>query len=192
MAEISPQASLYVPVAIPATNLPSYVTCDLTSQWHVSGLLAAALESMTLSSRLKTRNGSQLDEMTSFLNVNGNQNIAKFRMSIDAESKTPADDGEGSGIPGTGAQPKDIRVPLSNGHAANDVEERLADFDIDFFPALDIEQITRSRSSKKTHVFGQVESYRGSEIPARTKIDGDEEILRRARLRAAGRPLVHE
>ena len=65
--------------------LPNYVMIDTKSRWHVGGLLSTAYETMTLPSRLRLGNGSRasLDELVNVLNVNGNQNIAKVRMSID-------------------------------------------------------------------------------------------------------------
>src|SRR5258708_7067804 len=91
--------------------LPSYVTLDPHSQWHVSGLLSTALESITLPSRLKPQNMSlqTLDEFANTLNINGRQNIAKLRMGLDRNSYPNGH--EQSGRFDIQAQKKDTRLP---------------------------------------------------------------------------------
>ena len=175
---------------MPSTVLPSYVILDQRSQWHVSGLLSTALESMTLPSRLKAKRES-LDELANALNVNGNQNIAKLRMSIDQQSALNGiHESENVDTRGEG---RDRRMP-SQVESAGDasIEEDLSVFDIDFFPAEAADQSRgRRRNIKKAHVFGQAETYRGDDenVDHANKVD---EGQQRARRRAAGLPIIHK
>ena len=179
--------------------LPGYVTLDPQSQWHVSGLVSTALESMTLPSRLKIRDGTleTLDHLSSALNVNGNQNIAKLRMSVD-HKPVPALNGHNR--PGrleVRAQSRDPRVP-SQDRAIEEPdgadEDDLTTFEIDFFPAEVAEEIRGRRTIKKTHVFGQAENYRGDEKHMKTlkeeETNDADEGFERARRRAAGLPVI--
>ena len=179
--------------------LPSYVTIDPKSQWHVSGLLCTAMESMTLSSRLKARNGTHeaLDQIASVLSVNGNQNIAKLRMSVDQKSVAVLN-GQGHDQPGrleVRAQSRDMRIPSRERstdapHITD--EDDVATFDMDFFPMEAIEQVRGRQSVKKAHVFGQVENYRGEEDQKSEKANEEEEGRERARRRTAGLPVIQK
>ena len=82
--EMSAHESIYTPLSVPHTQLPQYVHFDRKSQWHTSALLSAALESITLPTRL--RHGIQkcwsISDMEAALNVNGNQRIAQLQCSM--------------------------------------------------------------------------------------------------------------
>jgi hypothetical protein len=192
VSEIASQASLFIPMTMPSTVLPSYVMLDPHSQWHVSGLHSTALESMTLPSRLKATRET-LDQLGSALNVNGNQNIAKLRMSID--QKVALNGHHLSGRLEVRAESRDMRVPSQERHNhTSDVpdENDLTTFDMDFFPTETGEQIRGRRSVKKPHVFGQAENYRGDEIPEDEKTNEEDEGYERARRRPAGLPVIHK
>jgi hypothetical protein len=188
ISEIAPQASVFIPMTIPSATLPSYVMLDRHSQWHVSGLLSTALESMTLPSRLKVARET-LDELASALNVNGNQNIAKLRMSIDQKAAL-----NGHTRPGrleVRAQSRDMRIPSQERLAViTPHEAELTTYDMDFFPS-EVEQI-RGRRNDKPHVFGQTETYRGDEDLDHQELDEEDEGHERARRRAAGLPIIHK
>jgi len=190
-SEIASQASLFIPMAMPSAMLPSYVTMDSHSQWHVSGLLSTALESMTLPSRLKI-NRQTLDQLANTLNVNGGQNIAKIRLSIDQKSAL-----NGHQPPSrleVRAQSRDTRMPSQERPAGDNApnEDDVTTLDMDFFPTEAAEQ-SRGRSlSKKVHVFGQAETYRGDEDPNLEDTNEENEGRERARRRAAGLPVIHK
>jgi hypothetical protein len=175
--------------------LPSYVTLDPSSPWHLSGLLSTAQESITLPSRLRGGNGKResLDEIAAALNVNGNQNIAKLQMSIDTDTQTNGDHTE---RPETGVGSRDMRMPSQNGHQheIDDLEDaKDATFDMEFFPsgeAMPILSRGHRRKAKKTHIFGQVEGFRGPK--EMRKQEGDFDGQERARRRAAGLPIIHK
>ena len=195
ISEISSQASLFIPTAMPSI-LPGYVTVDPKSQWHVSGLLSTALESMTLPSRLKLRDGTRetLDHLSGALNVNGNQNIAKLRMSVD---HTPVPAVNGHNRPGrleVRAQSRDPRVPSQDRAGKESDGDGLTTFDMDLFPAEIAEESRGRRTTQTAHVFGQAENYRGDEekIKALKVIESsdEDEGFERARRRAAGLPVI--
>ena len=196
VSEIASQASLFIPMSLPSTMLPSYVTIDPKSQWHVSALLCTAFESVTLPSRLKPRDGSRetLDQISSALNINGNQNIAKLRMSIDQKAALNGHDRPGRLE--VGAQGSDVRIPSRERSTdANPItstdEDDGARLDMDFFPT----EATEGRdqqSNKRAHVFGQAESYRDDEDQEGEQANKEEAGLERARRRAAGLPIIQK
>jgi hypothetical protein len=151
---------------------------------------------MTLPSRLKTQNRSlqRLDEFENALNINGNQNIAKLRMSI--EKRPGANEHSQPSRLEISAQSKDTRLPSQQreSNESRDLgKDDLQVFDMNLFPEGDEIHTSRGRDrSKRTHVFGQLESIRGNEdFEGETEADEDDGTLR-ARQRAAGLPLVHK
>ena len=195
VAEISPQASLFVPMTLPIARLPSYVDVNPRSQWHVSALLATALESVTLPTRLKLQGGSRetIDELVSALNINSNQNIAKLRMSIDQENEV-----NGHHEPGT-LDPRtvegDVRAPLHERHAVNsfeDPEKHLSILDMEFFPSETGGRPMVLRHTKSPHVFGQAETHRSDKDEEGDETSELDEGYERARRRAAGLPILHK
>lgn len=181
---------MFIPMTIPSSTLPSYVMLAPRSQWHVSGLLSTALESMTLPSRLRAKRET-LDELASALNVNGNQNMAKLRMSIDQNTAL-----NGHSRPGrleVRAQSRDMRLPsqerLAVGITSDEAE--LTSYDMEFFPT-ELEQTRGRRNTKKPHVFGQSETYRGDENLEHEQSNEEDEGQERARRRAAGLPIIHK
>jgi hypothetical protein len=174
-----------MPLTIPVAVLPRYVMLDTRSQWHVSGLLSTALESMTLPSRLKNRIVAQetLDQLGNTLNINGKQTIAKLRMSIDQTSE-----------PNGHAHSRDMRVPLQGQRLHESCvaeQEDLTTFDMDFFPMEEPEHSRGPRKVKRPHVFGQAEIYRASWGLA-DEVVNDDRGNERSRRRAAGLPTFHK
>ncbi|KAK6585520.1 hypothetical protein PZA11_002247 [Diplocarpon coronariae] len=197
ISEIVPQASLFVPMTLAATVLPSYVTVDAQSRWHVSGLLSTAFETMTLPSRLRLQNGSRasLDQLANVLNVNGNQSIAKLRMSIDQNFVSNGD--HRSARLEISLQSRDPR--LSSQERRLEVESTsqgdrgLKVFDMDFFLVEAGEQSRARRSVKEPHVFGQAETYRADDQKDGEVEDTEQEAgHERARRRAAGLPIIQK
>ncbi|PQE30648.1 hypothetical protein CJF32_00008971 [Rutstroemia sp. NJR-2017a WRK4] len=194
VSEIIPQASLFIPTTLPSSPLPGYVHLDLNSQWQIAGLYSAALESMTLPSRLKPRNGIRqtLDQIAATLNANGNQNIAKLRMTVKQNSHGSINGNDHSTSNGN-SQDTDPRVSsrstamrdLGIGEEDNDV----AKFDMEFFPTEALEQTRSRRTSSKIHVFGQAENYRGDGDDME-EVNRNDEGQERARRVAASLPLL--
>ncbi|KAE8451241.1 hypothetical protein EG329_004405 [Mollisiaceae sp. DMI_Dod_QoI] len=195
VSEITPQASLFIPITVPSAVLPAYVMMDMQSQWHVSGLLSTALETMTLPSRLKSQGRSRetMDQLVNALNINGNQNIAKLRMSIDQKEAL-----NGHHRPGRSevrAQSRDTRMPSQDrqaGESHDGEEDEVSTFDMDFFPPETVDYGRGQRSTKKTHVFGQSESHRVSEDVPTNEATEEDEGFDRARRRAACLPIIQK
>ncbi|KAH0541531.1 hypothetical protein FGG08_004006 [Glutinoglossum americanum] len=153
---ISPQASLYIPLAVPPRPLPPYVSLDRNSEWHRSALFSTALETMTLPSRLKASREKQvtLSQIEGFLNVNGNQKIACLQLSVlkpGFHSQSPTN-------PAVAAT--DSRE-LRNPNKEDAIPTGPAVLDMDLSPR-EMERSSRGTSSK-VHTFGQVEVVRSTE-----------------------------
>ena len=84
LSEMSTNASMYVPLSVPAAGLPPYVQLDRDSQWHTSALLSAAFESITLPTRQRSTDSGQtgLDRLEAGLNTNGHQRLARLQASV--------------------------------------------------------------------------------------------------------------
>lgn len=178
-------------MTLPSTSLPGYVKLNVNSPWEVSGLLSSAMESMTLPSRLKPQNGMRqtLDQLASTLNVNGNQNIAKLRMTVKQQTEV----GNNDKIHANGhSQTTDTRITSSTtSYRGEDMPAAIdtASFDMDFFPTETGEQSRGPRKSGKVHVFGQIENYRGDEEHDEEN-ERNDEGRERARRIAASLPLL--
>ncbi|OBT63547.1 hypothetical protein VE03_07030 [Pseudogymnoascus sp. 23342-1-I1] len=190
IAEVSSQASLYIPLALPST-LPPYITLPPSSPWHASALLSTALETMTLPSRLRARAGTRasLADTGAALNVNGTQNIARLQMSIGPD---PEANGESHGGGEGGRETGDSRLATHGGRLSEEDEGgEVAELDMDFFPVEAQVGGRGRRAGKRLHTFGRVESRR-SDGETGEDVRGDEVDGRdRARRRAAGLPIMH-
>ncbi|TAQ87745.1 hypothetical protein B7494_g3904 [Chlorociboria aeruginascens] len=192
LSEIASQASLFIPMALPLKILPSYVTLDRRSYWHVSGLMSTAMESMTLASRLKSQNKT-LDTIAAALNVNGNQNIAKLRMGLDKKSLSITNGHHRPGRLDVDPQSRDSRAP-SQDRSTGDIGDgnSATIFDMEFFPSETTGETLRTRNIKKAHVFGQSESYRADEDLENQEANEEDQGFERARRRAAGLPIIYK
>lgn len=161
----------------------------------MSALLSTAIETMTLPSRLKGQNSSRetLDQLVNALNINGNQNIAKLRMSIDQKKALNGHSRPGRSLE-VGSQSNDARMPSQDRRADDshdEGEDEVSTFDMEFFPSESLEQNRGRRNPKKPHVFGQAESHR-SEKTTRNGATEEDQGFQRARRRAAGLPIIQK
>lgn len=190
ISEMSTHASMYIPLSIPPTQLPQYVHFDRTSQWHTSALLSAALESITLPTRLRhdTQKRGFLDNLEGALNVHGNHRIAQLRCSMLDPETAPL-------VIATTHGTTDDRAPsANNGTLVEEDELKLAE------PRLDMDLSccnARSTSPFATqhdvsdHVFGVVETTRTKVEAARDEEAEEGEITyARKRRRFAGLPVI--
>ncbi|KAK6346377.1 mtDNA inheritance, partitioning of the mitochondrial organelle [Orbilia blumenaviensis] len=87
-----PSCTTYIPINIPrpSLKLPSYVKgYEPASLWRTSALIATALETSILPSRLKAAGSRRtLAEVSTLLNANGNQQISTLR--LNAVDENPA------------------------------------------------------------------------------------------------------
>lgn len=141
LSKIASQSSIYVPLRYPPATLPAYLNFDKTSEWHTSALLSAAIETSTLPTRMHGGGGfGRMDDLASFLNVNGGQNIAMLSMSISGpdEEKTDMQD-DRMRPPKMAAIPKVDRINCSWGQGES----------------------KPWRGRKKDHVFAEADVSRG-------------------------------
>jgi hypothetical protein len=146
------QSSVYIPMSNSPIKSPSYLSIDATSRWHVGALQAIGLESMTISSRLRTSVGGRgtLQDMEDTINSTGKRRIAKFEMSIaDPEVLSNNTFEENAQAEKTGS--------MTSRRTSEDDEE-LNKFDIDAFTR---DYRVATRPGKKEHVFGRAEVSRG-------------------------------
>lgn len=190
ISEISPQSSVFVPLTIPSTTLPPYVNLNMQSEWHVSALLATAVESISLPSRLKLQNSNRetFSILANSLNVNGNQTIAKLQMSVKQKETT---NGIQNGEAALLSESTDSRIFSQDDVHANE-ESETKTLDMDFFPTGGEEQSRGPRRSKKVHIFGQTELSRTSEDADPINPTGAYDGYERARRRAAGLPIIQQ
>jgi hypothetical protein len=187
-------------MSLPSGPLPTYVSLNRQSLWHVSALLSTSLESITLPSRLKVQHGVQipLDELAGALNVNGNQNIAKLQMSVGPNPQPQAQTNghDRSGRLEVRARNRDPRVPSRDGlgDELNVIDDTPSGLDIDLFPADEPNQGRVRRLSGRAHIFGKAEVFRSDENGfGDSRVEGEECVdgRERARRRATGQTVVH-
>jgi hypothetical protein len=148
------QSSVYIPMSNSPIKSPSYLSIDATSRWHVGALQVIGLESMTISSRLRTSVGGRgtLQDIEDTINSTGKRRIAKFEMSI-ADPDVLSDNAceENAQAEKTGS--------MTSRHTSEGDEE-LSKFDLDVFTR--DYRVATPRLSKKEHVFGRAEVSRGN------------------------------
>ena len=178
--EMSNHASIYVPLSLPAASLPQYVHIDRSSQWHISGLLSMALESMTLPSRLRLDAPKRglLRELEVELNVNGNQKIAQLQSSVanpDTMFSGP------NHIKGSG----DKRVPSNIDHVLLGEDNLImASPKLDMDLSCDQIKSPPFSDHASDHTFGSVETLRGPF--EEYEVGGEDEAYVRKKRRFAG------
>jgi hypothetical protein len=150
---LAQQASAYVTASSLPSALPSYVNLNPVNDWTSSALIATAIETVTLPSRLRDSGGRQasLSLLEDMLNTNGRQNI--FELAAGVRENGSA----GQGRPG-----------FSNGHAnpsaANPPQANRESMPAQHTPDLDIKYATKlSQRPPGTdpHIFSQAIIQRG-------------------------------
>ena len=134
LGEMSANASMYVPLSVPAAGLPPYVQLNQDSRWHTSALLSAAFESITLPARQRSAGSGQtgLDLLEASLNINGHQRLARLQASVSIADSS-----------------------------AQQQPDQSTDLDLDLSTNLrDLSPVKSSRSYNT--VFGGIECFRGS------------------------------
>ncbi|RYP81949.1 hypothetical protein DL769_001793 [Monosporascus sp. CRB-8-3] len=181
LVELNPQATLVVPLALPRRPLPPGVRVDASSPWSVTGLLAAALESTTLYTRLKTTdlaNSSSLGNVADLLNVFGKQTIANLEMSVVEPPRRNRDANGLNGGPAAAVNGRGAELFADAGRDAYAHEEHVSesgsrdgggavslDIDLSSPEELDLNGPGGRRGRRKRHVFSQFLTYRGPENP---------------------------
>ncbi|KAB5558146.1 tubulin domain-containing protein [Coniochaeta sp. 2T2.1] len=168
LTEMYKHASLIVPITLPRP-LGSRVSLDSSSSWHTSALLASALESVTLPSRL--RNGLNNDTfagMAGLLNQIGKQSIASLQMSI---SKQKAPETSGDSRTRQGNQ----RTYADDEEDGETEESKGLHLDLDFTPLDQLEPGRRQNGFHQPRIFSQLVTVRGSTAEDEERLDPEEE-----------------
>jgi len=164
MVEIYKQASIVVPVTLPR-RLPKSILLDPASEWHRSALLVAAIESVTLPSRLKDQaNRDTLGSMADTLNAMGKQTVASLQMSF---TPSAADD--------------EPEVPRPSLDSDDPYERRRLDVD---FSASDMGEADGRANGhhKQPKLFSELTVQRGYGKEDEMDVDQDERMPRRRNL----------
>ena len=187
--EMATNASLYVPLSVPAIQLPQYLHLNRDSEWQTSALLSMALESMTLPSRLRPdeQRRGLLGDIEAALNVNGNQRIAQLQCTmLDPETELPRTV--------NGYASHEDRAPSDSIHAMikeDDVELATSHLDMNLSTGNRRSLTYASQHDTSDHPFGAVENTRGKLQEARNQeLDEDEINYARKRRRLAGLSVV--
>ena len=188
VAEVSTNATMYVPVYVPTAPLPEYLQLDRNSQWHVSALLSAAFETMTLPTRLRSgERRRQLDNIKSALDVNGNQRVAQLQCSL----VNP------NGTIGKLGLHRERNATVAPGLSRPLIQEdEVQDLNVDLDVDLSANQMKSERLgflTSSNHVFGGFECLRGKTCDDNGELheeDDDEVELSKKRSRFAGVPVI--
>lgn len=146
------QSSVYIPMSNTPAKMPSYLSLDSTSPWHIGALQAIGVESMTISSRLRTSVGGRgtLQDLEETINSTGRRRIAKFEMSIaDPEVLLNAS------VDIAHAE----KESSMTSRRTSESDEQLSTFDIDVFAR---DYRVSVKHEKKEHIFGRAEVSRGN------------------------------
>ncbi|KAL1871709.1 hypothetical protein VTK73DRAFT_1930 [Phialemonium thermophilum] len=147
LAEAYKNASLVVPAGVPSP-LGSHVSLDSSSAWHTSAVLASALESVLLPSRLKDEaNSDTLGGIIDLLNTMGRQTIANLQMSISPGEEAPDSSASDSRVRHASAEDMDGSEGLQ--------------LDLDFAPSNQLSANRPSNGFHRPRVFSQVVTTRG-------------------------------
>jgi hypothetical protein len=134
--DISPQASVYVPILGHRRLVSGCLSADPLSEWHLSALISSAVESVTLPTRLRPHEGLE----TWMPEEGGIHNIFNLQATIPFTENTEPDSSM--------THKKDALV--SDGGEDSYLDEGLlSGFEFDFTPP-------SARRARKTHVFSQV------------------------------------
>ncbi|KAF2124767.1 mtDNA inheritance protein dml1, partial [Dothidotthia symphoricarpi CBS 119687] len=150
---LAEHSSVYVPISNKPSKLARYLSMDATSPWHIGALQVMGVESMTISSRLKTCNGGRgtLQDLEDTFNSTGKRRIAKLELSVaDPEvlSEKVAEEAAQAEKQGSMASRK-----------TSEGDHELSSFDIDVFTK---DYRAATRAGRKEHVFGRAEALRGA------------------------------
>lgn len=156
-------------------------TMDPRLTWHVSALLATAMETATLPSRLRRAGGSSggdsLAYLTELLNATGKQTVAQLQMTVGRSWREIRQDGrkqEQQAAAAAAAHAQDVADDKGQGPAA------LLLLDVDLAPQDEPRSGIYGRRAaggckkKKTRMFGQAVVSRGSDDAAAAGIDDDD------------------
>ena len=183
VSELATLDSFHVPLSIDPTSLPASVQLDEGSLWCTSGLLSAAVESMTLPTRLKidSQRQGRLSDFEAALNTNGNQRIAQLHLAASAPDAAP--------VPAQDSESSDDRIRRDAADGDNEPQNADLHMHVDLI-GLPHESRNSSHVKKSTKFFATVQSLRG--FPSQDEEEGDHVKLDRKRRRFNGQSVVEK
>lgn len=145
---------MYIPISNRPAKVPDYLSFDSTSAWHVSALQAVGVESMTLSSRLRTSDGRHgtLQDIENTINSTGKRRIAKFEMSVadpDVLSEKTTEE-----------LARAEKVRTTGSRRTSESEAHLSSFDVDAFTR--DYRVASHKRGRREHIFARAEACRGA------------------------------
>lgn len=191
LASITSQASLYVPLSVPA-RLHESVSLDRSVLWHTSALVSSAIESVTLPVRLRGDGGRRVPVLSDWeeaLNDNGRRRIGEVAMETGKSSSSAQSMSNGSGVMANGAQ-ADARIKESDPVLEDEETEQDAantPLPIDMFKPT--ASSLRSTQVYRPRTFARLDVLRGHSWQAPTSLSSlaEEQDLRFLR---RGRPVL--
>ncbi|KAF6843673.1 protein DML1 [Colletotrichum musicola] len=152
--DLSENASMLVPMALPQTGLSPNICIDRQSPWHTTALLATAIETAGLATRLHAVTGvglkTTLADLAGGLNLRGKQTISRLQMSI-------------GGLPSDSAVDLPTFETTDEGGGTDD-----SILDTNFFDMLRVKPAAsrgRNRTGDVPHFFGHSITTRGLPLP---------------------------
>jgi len=151
---LAEHSSVYIPMSNRLTKVPNYVSYEAASAWHLSALHAIGVESMTMSSRLRTAHNSHgtLQDIENIINSTGKRRIAKFEMSI-ADPEVLSQKADERLAKAAAAQ-------TTNARDMNEDVTKMTSFDMDAF-SKDYPLVSK-KDNRSEHIFARAEAYRGA------------------------------
>jgi hypothetical protein len=154
---ISPQATMYTPILEPPTRLPGTVRLNSHSEWYTSALISMAMESVTLPTRLRPY--QQFESLLA-----GDDSIRRI-FELQASLTSPKETNDTS-------KPARATKVESSEPGSSKVKTK---FDLDF--------TYDSPDGDESHVFNQLQVWRGDEPKEDDKSPGEDlGMLRKMRL----------
>lgn len=191
LASITSQASMYVPLSVPA-NLHKSVSLDKSVLWHTSALISSAIESVTMPTRLRGGHGSRVPVLSDWeeaLNDNGRRRVAEVAIEVARSTTAAGSMSNGSSVMTNGAQ-SDSRMTANEPVMEDEEAEQdaaNAPLPINLFKPTAAS--LRSAQTYRSRTFARLDVLRGHswQAPANSSNLAEEQDLRFLR---RGRPIL--
>jgi hypothetical protein len=166
---LSSQASVYIPLVTQPEHMPSYISLEYNSKWHTSALQAAALETISLPSRLRstTDNRSLLADMEQlFTATSVHRKILQAEMSV--QNEVLQTNGIVNGIANAVSHERDGDLVMED--TDPNARDANAALDISLFPSM-----SQSPRASRTHLFSRLNILRGDASGPSLTVTGHED-----------------
>ena len=163
VSAMSEQASTFIPIALPKT-LPLDVDLNRRALWHTSGLLSAAIESMTLPTRLREESGTvpTLRDWQDASSSGGRRTIASLSLDLHLFPER-----------------QDVKM-RDAGEAEDEEADAAPPLRMELFPEVAMNKLRNRTSRRKT--FARIDSFRSTTHNEREFLLGEESLPSRGNL----------